>query len=316
MIKNASAPTELDAYRAHVLGICEDLERLLLGNLEDLERGPQPILEDVLSNTQLAMRLAQLLSARIASPILRASAADRLCLRTIGWLHRQHPITAAVPPAFGDGHTAVWPFIQVVPIYFMPTAEQRSLLFQPLVFHEFGHLLYQYHQPELDALVAEIQRGIDQNLMVSSQRNDRHDEEQINRRQGIVDTWYAWAQELFCAAVGLVIGGPAFLHAFSEHLSRMEHGDLYRLPSDLYHTSHPVTRLRISFLTARSRQLGYVFEADLLEQEWDAIGRAMAVPEDHHGFYDARSEALITNRIDDMLAEVSPRACTTMEAAG
>jgi len=155
LIRTASAPTELDPYRAYVLGICGHLADVLTRNLDDLGRGPEAILEDVLSNTQLATRLAQLLSARIASPILRASAADRLCLRTITWLHRQHPVTTSVPAAFGDGHTAVWPFIQVVPIYFMPAAEQRSLLFQPLVFHEFGHLLYAYHQPEMDALVSD-----------------------------------------------------------------------------------------------------------------------------------------------------------------
>jgi hypothetical protein len=313
LIRSAAAPAELEPYRTYVLGICAHLIAVLTRNLDDLDRGPEPILEDILSNTQLAMRLAQLLSARIASPILRASPADRLCLRTIAWLHQQHAATASVPAAFGDGHTAVWPFIQVVPIYFMPTAEQRSLLFQPLVFHEFGHLLYAYHQREMDALVADIQRGIEHSLTSSSQRNDRYDEDQISRRQGIVDTWYAWAQELFCDAVGLVIGGPAFLYAFSDHLSRMERGDFYRQPTDLYHSSHPVTRLRISFLTSRARQRGFGSDADLLEDEWTAIGRAMSVTEDHHGFYDARSEVLITARIDDMLAEASPRECMSTE---
>jgi hypothetical protein len=316
LIQAASAPQELEPHRTYVLGICGQLRDLLTRNLDDLQRGPEGIIEDVLSNTQLATRLAQLLSARIASPILRASPDDRLCLRTIAWLHRQHALTASVPAAFGDGHTAVWPFIQVVPIYFMPTAEQRSLLFQPLVFHEFGHLLYAFHQREMDAIVAEIQRGIERGLASSSQRDDQYDEDQAARRQGIVDTWYAWAQEFFCDAVGLTVGGPAFLHSFSEHLSRMERGDFYRQPSDLYHSSHPITRLRIRFLTARARRLGYSADADLLEEEWTQIGLAMGISEDHHGFYDARLEALITGRIDDMLTEAAPIECSASEAAG
>jgi hypothetical protein len=168
----------------------------------------------------------------------------------------------------------------------------------------------------MDAIVAEIQRGIERGLASSSQRDDQYDEDQAARRQGIVDTWYAWAQEFFCDAVGLIVGGSAFLHAFSEHLSRMERGDFYRQPSDLYHSSHPITRLRISFLTTRARQRGYAADADVLEQEWTEIGHAMAITEDHHGFYDARSEALITERIDDMLTEAGPTECTPEQAAG
>ena len=53
-----------------------------------------------------------------------------------------------------------------------------------------------------------------------------------------------------------------------------------------------------------------------MKDEWVSIGRAIGVAEDHHGFYDAQSEALITARIDDMLAEACPRECTVTEASG
>ncbi len=95
-----------------------------------------------------------------------------------------------------------------------PSNEQPGLLFQVLHFHEFGHLLYIYHKPELDALVKEIQAEVDEMLMPTSFRNDRHAERQAAERRAIVDTWYKWAQELLCDAVGLAIGGPAFLQAF------------------------------------------------------------------------------------------------------
>lgn len=80
LIQIAHAPAELEPYRTYVLGLCFHLGEVLDRNLADLERGPEGILEDILSNTQLATRLAQLLSARIASrpcsEVLRAASQD------------------------------------------------------------------------------------------------------------------------------------------------------------------------------------------------------------------------------------------------
>lgn len=76
----------------------------------------------------------------------------------------------------------------------------------------------------------------------------------------------------------------------------------------------PTGSKRVAFLTSRARQRGFAADADLLEEEWTEIGRAMGVAEDHHGFYDPRAEALITARVDEMLAEVDPRECTVTEA--
>jgi hypothetical protein len=46
-------------------------------------------------------------------------------------------------------------------------------------------------------------------LVPASQRNDRYAREQAAQRQAIVNTWYSWAQEFFCDAVSLTIGGHA-----------------------------------------------------------------------------------------------------------
>lgn len=40
LIKSASAPAELDPYRAYVLEICAHLTGVLSRNLDDLDRGP------------------------------------------------------------------------------------------------------------------------------------------------------------------------------------------------------------------------------------------------------------------------------------
>ena len=45
-------------------------------------------------------------------------------------------------------------------IYMMPPSAQQGLLYLPLFFHEFGHLLYACHKPEMDALVRELQENL------------------------------------------------------------------------------------------------------------------------------------------------------------
>src|SRR5258708_128959 len=174
--------------------------------MRELQLEEAAIAEEILSNTQTATRTMNLMSTRFAYPILRASDADRLSLRIIGWIHRQHPETQQLPPAFCDGATSVWPFD--LPIYFLPCLHRQSLLFQSLLFHEFGHVLYAYHRREMDDLVRALQEAIGQHILPPSSRNDRYAPMQSDQRQAIVDVWYPWVQELFCDATGFIIGGP------------------------------------------------------------------------------------------------------------
>lgn len=239
--------------------------------MTDLALGHDQILEDVLSNTQQVMQYVRLLSTPLAAPVLRASSTDRLSLATISWLHRQNPITTSIPAAFVDGDCSIWPFLDIAPIYFFPCIEQRGLLYQPLLFPEFGHLLYVSHRQEMDDLVGDLQREVEGVLMPPSQRNDRHADVQAAQRQIIVDTWYAWAQESFCDAVGLTIGGPCFLRAFSGYLGTMQRGDFYRQPSDLRYSEHPVTWLRVRLLAERARRAGFAELAMEVEGEWRVV---------------------------------------------
>ncbi len=305
MIGQASIPVELEPYRSLIQQSCQEYCNIVEQNLRDLQLEQDTILEDVLSSTQAAKRMVMLFSTRLAVPILRASDADRLSLRIIGWMHQEHPATVVLPPAFADGATAVWP--TSIPIYFLPCMEQHSLLYQPLLFHEFGHLLYNLHKPEMDALVGELQRYIAQRLIPLSQRNDRHADEQARKRQVIADTWYAWTQEIFCDAVGLAIGGPSFLLAFSTHLSMMECGDFYRSPVDLQGSSHPVTWLRIQLLTERAKVPGLSDLAQRISKEWAVVANAIGIIEDYHGYYNAEIAPAVQHIVDDMLVEADPR---------
>ncbi len=312
-VTRAGIPSELEPYRSRIQQACSDWRSCVEGNLNALQSGQTAILEEILSNTQVVTREVSLLSDRLVIPILRATEADRLSLHIIGWMHRTHPDTKGFAPAFADGSTAVWPI--KLPIYFLPCIDRQSLLFQPLLFHEFGHLQYSCHQAEMDDLVGELQREIAQLLLPPSMRNDRHAEEQANRRQIIADTWYRWTQEIFCDATGLIMGGPSFLYAFSAHLRMIQRGDYSRLPTDLQLSSHPVTWLRIRLLAERAHLLGFGPIAQAIADEWSAVAEAMGVTEEYYGYFDPAIGRSVMHVVDDMLVESDPRACTPEEAA-
>ena len=275
------------------------------------------IIPEVLSNTRLIHRLIRLMSARMAIPVLRASGSDHAAVATIGWLHRAHLPTTDFPPAFVDGGIASWPLLAWhAPLYFFPCLEQRGLLYLPLLFHEFGHILYAVHKPEQDNLVGELQQAVAARLLPASRRNDPHAAHQAAERQAIVDTWYGWAQELFCDALGFTVGGPCFLHAFASHLSRLEAGDYYQSPEVLRAGEHPVTMLRIQFLLRRARNSGFMKLADDVGAIWSVIGVGLGVIEDYHGFYMPSLDGPIEAILDDMLTVASPRPVTPQEAAG
>lgn len=308
--------SELLPYRERIISICLHLQGIAEKNLADIAQEREVIVEDVLSSTQQVIRTIRLLSARMAAPILRVSTSERLSLWTIMWVHREHPRTGTVPACLTSGDCSVWPFVHIAPIYYFPFLEQQSLLYQPLIFHEFGHVLYVVHGPELDALVGELQGEIEDALVPPSQRNDRYSDTQALRRQAIVDIWYRWTQELFCDAVGLTIGGPAYLQAFSSYLATMERGAFFRDASDLEASDHPVTWLRIHLLAERAKRIGFGSVAADVISEWRQVANAMKVREDHHGFYDPSLEQKVERSIDNMLTEADPRKCTRSESEG
>src|SRR5205807_2168614 len=244
----ARVPALLIPYRDRLLRLCDERANLLTENQRYLSSPQDDILEEVLSNTKQAALLLRLLSERLAPPVLRACENDRLCLSVISWMHDVHPRTASIPAAHGDGSIGVWPLVTIVPIYFFPCLEQRGLLYLPLNFHELGHVLYALQKQEMDDLVRDLQQEVEAVLRPRSRRNDPHSRVQASRQRLVVNAWYSWAQEFFCDAIGLSIGGPAFLHSFSNYLSRLVKEDFYQPESDLRHGAHPVTWLRIKFL--------------------------------------------------------------------
>lgn len=309
LLVSAEIPPELELFRQRLLVRCEELRQLVLHNLSYLSLKQQHILKDILSSTTQVVQDIHLISTRLVTPILRAKPTDRLCLITISWLHRSHVETVPYPAAFVNSSPAIWPFHDIAhaPIYFFPNLEERGLLYQPLLFHEFGHFLYRCHEPEMNALVRELQYSINDLLMPASQRNDRYSEDITAQRQEIAYTWYAWVQELFCDSVGFQIGGPSFINAFSAYLGMSHQNNYYRLPEDMRRSSHPVTWLRVHFLARRATNAGFRSLAKLIEQEWLSVASLLGVMEDYYGFYDESLDDVITKTIEDMLIEAQPR---------
>jgi hypothetical protein len=114
----------------------------------------------------------------------------------------------------------------------------------------------------------------------------------------------------------LVIGGPAFAHAFSMHLQMLGRGH-YHLPLDEpARRVHPVTWLRVQLMAARARRMGFEADAEAVEKGWRVLAEAMGVVEDYYGFYIPQLLPAINQGIDDMLTETEPRGFTAEEVTG
>ncbi len=302
-----AVPPELMPFYEWVTNQCDAFREAVKEHLHYLDLNQASILPDVLSKTQVVTRNLHLFNRFLVSPVLRGCPSDRLCLRVLQWLHGAHPQTQHIPAAISDGDYATFPDPPNPTIYFMPPSAQHRLLYLPLFFHEYGHLLYACHRPEMDALVRNLQGVLVQFLEPSVQRDDRHAPHDQERRSTIVETWYEWTVELFCDAVGLVIGGAAFIHSFSMYFRMLGRDEFQVRAEALEHRGHPVTWLRIQLLVDRARRMNLHDAAQGAEVSWNTIAEEMKVNEDYFGFYEAEFLTAIQQTIDDMLTEAEPR---------
>lgn len=298
-------PDELRAYTERIANECDILHQRVLRNLEYLEFGLESLLKDILSETELVTRAFYDLNGQRASPILRVRASDRLSLKLLLWLHATHPQAKNIPAGICDGEFGVWP-IQPT-LYATPCTSQKGLRNLPIFFHEFGHLLYTFHRSEMNDLINELQAEIRDLLRPPVERNDQFSQMQERSQNVIVDTWYEWAQECFCDAVGLVMGGPSFAYTFSMYFRVLGWNEYHVPREELIHRSHPVTWIRIHLLADRARRMDCNAVATDLEEKWKQIADALRVPEDYYGFYDPTFLPIIQQKLDDMLTETAPR---------
>lgn len=302
----SALPQEMQSFYDWLIVRLDAFQQLIEENLRDLDRQQDSILPDILSNTQVVTRYLQLFNRFLISPVIRVQPSDRLCLKLLSWLHAVHQKTSSIPVAMSDGDFASWPDPRFPTIYFMPPSAQRRLLYLPLFFHEFGHLLFACHKQEMEDLITDLQKQIADFLEPSQQQDGSQSPTELEQRNAIVETWFEWTQEIFCDAVGFVIGGPAYAYSFSMYFRMRSREEYYVKLDDLIGRTHPVTWLRIRLITDRARRMGLTGVATALEDSWQTIAAGMGVHEDYSGFFEPQFLPVIQQTIDDMLTEAAP----------
>lgn len=314
-IAAVSVPEQLEPYRQCLTGILTGLVDQIDRNLANLNVLGVNILPEILDQTSVVTRELYVLNDRYLGPLLRSRPTDRLPLKLLTWTHESNTRTCNLPVAFSDGSFGSWPDDSSPTLYVIPPGGQERLLHLPLCFHEFGHLLYACHQNEMDDLVKDLQKAIAKILEPLSRRNDKQSQIYQRKRKLIAERWYDWAQEFFCDAVGLIMGGPAFAYSFSFYFRTIGQDAYRRSYSDQMRNEHPVTWLRIHVLADQARSLGWQGVGDQIEKEWQDIASTWGVDEDYFGCYDKNFLPHLRQALNDMLTEADPRVATPEEIA-
>lgn len=246
------------------------------------------------------------ISTKYLPAIYRNHDNDLLALKLLQWLHSEHTQTKDEPFLIQDGNFSILPAVGLPISYYLPVVSQQGLLFLPLFFHELGHYFYQSHKPEMDTLVKNLQAKLDAILQPAFQSNSAQAKEQAEKTKRIVETWYEWAQEFFCDAIGLEIGGKTYIKAFSYYLRMQGQTNLQLPEKDLANSSHPLSWLRIKFLVEHARKLGLDAEANEVEKEWADIANTLKVSEEYFGYYSPKYHDAIRETLDNMVEEAAP----------
>lgn len=260
-------PALLERYRASVIDICSVLEANLAKNLVVLELGVDSVRPDVLYQTSACCQLFDIINNRLSAPVIRYHERDLLALTVLDWLHQAHPATRGKPFGLASGVFSIFPHPKWPAIYFMPISSQIAVRYLPLLYHEFAHLLYALSKPELDDLIVDFQKIVKRALAPRAIRDGQSSNDEIRRQ--IQTAWReSWAQEIYCDAVGLTIGGASFLHAFSHYFRFRSSDEYFRRQDVLLRLRHPVTWLRIQLLVTRAERYGLGDAARLVRKEW------------------------------------------------
>ncbi len=293
-------------YKNWLLEALGSIKNQIEQNTNWLQNNFTPIFPEILNRTQELSRNYKFIISKLMPSLYRQRNDDQLALKVLNWLHKSHSQSDGKPFAISDGGFAIYPSIHIPVIYFIPISSQHSLLYLPLFFHEFGHFLYVQHKDEMDILVKEFQEKLEDYLEPAFQQNDLQSQREKDKVRNIVETWYEWAQELFCDAVGLQIGGACYLKAFSYHLRMDGRGAFVQEESNLERSSHPVLWLRAMLLAERAKNLNLIDEAEDFERQWEEIAQTLGVTADFYGYYSDHYYSDIMQMLEDMLTEASP----------
>lgn len=310
-VEEKETPTEIESYRQWVLDFLHQKNKQVEKNLRNLNRGIPSIFPEILSYTEEVSQQIRLLTIFYIPTIHRSIQSDKIGLKLLMWLHKKHEQSKDIPFAISDGAFGIYPTTPT--LYYLPATDQKGLLYLPLFFHEFGHLLFKLHKPEMDELVKEIQLGIEEYNRPVIVHNDERSEEEFRNMEAIVNTWYKWMQEFFCDAVGLVIGGESYLYAFSAYCQMGGRDEFHLRKEDLNSRTHPVTLIRIRLLIRRARKLGLHEAAGHIEREWLLLQKQYIQSPEYFGYYADEYEPIVEENLDYMLEEANPHLFGALE---
>lgn len=248
----------------------------------------------------------QFCDLRFLPSLFRFSKDDVVAYRLMELVHRSHKQAKATPFAISDSSFGIYPYKDMPPLYSLTITDQKSLLHLPLMFHEFGHLLYSFHKRELDDLVTEFRTELSSFLINPSTHNDYKQAVNDDRVKKMLFTWYGWTQEFFCDVVGLYIGGAAFLNSFSYFFQLDGVEAFYRSEQSLELSNHPPTYLRIKILLHFAQGLG-ISESKRVEKDWNILERRYKKSSDHFGYYSYQYEPELIKVIESMIIETDPQ---------
>lgn len=313
LVEGLTPPPELSVYRQAVQQRCQKLQREIEHNLAEIKTKPASAFRILLSETQRLKRDLLVYSHRLIGPLRRHVSEDRLPLRVLQWLYNTHAVTRPIPVGLINGEFQVWPEVDEPTVYGLPVSMQQGLLYLPLLFHEFGHQLFTYHWAEIYRFISDLQKEIEIFLTPRTLGRDAAAERDRRRRKDIVGTWYTWCEELFCDAIGLTIGGPAFLYALDRYVRIVNEKEYHATSSELTNRYHPIFRLRMRLLVHRARELGCGPVADQVEQTWQTLATLLQVEEDYYGFYEEEYFPFIQTTLKKMIQEVGPYRFTATD---
>lgn len=305
-ISSSDVAPVMEPYLQSVLAMCKGIEHEARRQLTDLTYGLDDTIPDILEATQRAMRLFDWVNVRFAPPIIRYRDEDRLALSVIQWLHESHDSARGKPFAVSDGIFSVYPTPEWPIVYQLPVTRRMTLLFLPFLIHEFGHLLYACHKAEMDELVGEFKQRVARVFSPTTVRDTAQGRYEDGFQRSVADAWYAWTQEVFCDAVGLVVSGESYLKAFSHYFCFRSSEEYYLPRHEQIKRPHPVTRIRTTMLIDRAKKHGFVEAASEVDEIWESAARSLGIREDYEGTWVDELFVPLRKTIDDMLEEASP----------
>lgn len=304
-LQEVDVPRVLEPYRASLDSLCDDISSRVERNFDILDKGIEALQLDVLHATSTCSRLLEVVNNRLAAALVRVHPRDYLALSVVGWLHEAHDSTRGKAFAVSSGQFAVYPHESWPVVYYVPTSSQNALRYLPLLFHEFGHVLYALRKLEMDDLVEEFQIPLKRMLSPRAIRDGQPTNDPTRRQ--VLTAWHDyWTQEVFCDAVGLTIGGPGFLQAFSHYFRFRASEDYFQYQDDQLQRRHPVTALRVELLLERAERLGLGALAADVRRDWRNAAKLFGVTTDYQGVWDPLLSQQLHDIVDDMIVETKP----------